>query len=147
MAKVRLENIRKPRRPIVLQLDRSAASIVINRKRIAETRQGERRVKLERVVVPDSIRVPVNGLSKPIDEELLKCAEVATAIKARKVRAVADKPPLAQRRASLAERRAAVAAKRAEAEKTAPSQAEKTETETTKGPSNRSRKSSTKGRS
>ncbi|HHH31275.1 MAG TPA: hypothetical protein ENK57_23410 [Polyangiaceae bacterium] len=115
MSKVRLKNIRKnPRRPIVLNLDRAAASIVINRRRLEETRQGDRRIRIERIVVPGSIRVPFNGLSAPIDEKILECAEVKAALESRIVKVVAFKPSVEERRAakkaakpSVEERRAA----------------------------------------
>lgn len=143
MSKVRLKNIRKnPRRPIVLNLDRAAASIVINRRRLEETRQGDRRIRMERVVVPGSIRVPFNGLSAPIDEKILECAEVKAALASRMVAVVPFKPSVEERWAakkaakpSLAERRAAKRKAKAEKPDTEPVAPEADDNKATKGTS------------
>lgn len=157
MAKVRLKNIRKnPRRPVVLNLDRAAASIVINRRRLEETRQGDRRIRMERVVVPGSIRVPYNGLSAPIDEKILECAEVKAALASRTIKVVAFKPSVEERRAakkaakpSVADRRAAKKKAKAAPTDTEPAEPEPGENMATKGTSMKksASASSSKGRS
>lgn len=94
MADVILRNrTKRPARMLVLNLTKDVRGVVVTNRLTLETRQGDRRKKIVKKVVPDSIRIPAGKDSANLPEEVLKCPEVADAVKRRDLLVIRQETP------------------------------------------------------
>lgn len=93
---VKLQNTTKrPRRMLVLSLTKAVAPVRVENTTVEESSDGQRRTRVSKKLVPDSIRVPVDGFSEDLDPVCLTCPEVQKAITERHVKVVEIPEPQA----------------------------------------------------
>lgn len=86
---VKLQNTTKrPRRMLVLSLTKAVAPVRVDNTTVEESADGQRRTRVSKKLVPDSIRVPVDGFSEDLDPVCLTCPQVQKAIAERLVKVV-----------------------------------------------------------
>lgn len=72
---------KRPRRMLVLNLTKAVAPVSITNRTTEESRQGDRRTRVSRKLVPDSLRIRHGG-SETVPATYLDAPEVKAAIKA-----------------------------------------------------------------
>lgn len=84
MANVSLVNkTKRPPRMLTYNLTKEVDPIKVTNRLREESKDGVRRIRVVNKIVPGSIRIPAGSQSKPIDEKVLKCPEVAAGLKRR----------------------------------------------------------------
>lgn len=73
-----ITNVAKPRRMLVLNLTKHAANREVRNTVTVENRQGERRQKVVKHLVPEALRIPV-GKTVSVSRAIVECPEVQKA--------------------------------------------------------------------
>jgi len=81
---VELKNIAKPRRMLVLNLDKNIANIPVKTTVVVENKQGERRQKRVSALVPDSLRIP-SGHTIKVSKKISECTAIQKALTRREL--------------------------------------------------------------